>query len=59
MKREEENRERSRQLDNIVLEEKLGGGEVEGTRVETVLRRTAAHDDIHQIKTTTLINAKL
>lgn len=35
----------------IVLEKKLGGRrKVEGTRAETVLRRTAAHDDIHQIK---------
>ena len=53
MKIEEENRERSRQLDKIVLEKKLGGRrKVKGTRAETVLRRTAAHDDIHQIKTT-------
>ena len=46
MRIEEGNRERSRQLDKIVLEKKLGGRrKVKGTRAETVLRRTAAHDD--------------
>ena len=59
MKREGENRERSRQPGKIVLEEKLGEGKLKGRRTKTVLRRTVAHHDIHQIKTTALINTKL
>ena len=50
--REERGREGGMKRERIRKEWKAGGRKVEGTRADTVQRRTAAHDDIHQIKTT-------